>query len=105
MPAVPISQVTVQLRPQDNIAVAARNLPPGAELQIDDRTVVLEKRIGLGHKIALRLIAKGAPVYKYGQIIGFASADIPVGGHVHVHNVSADAFERDFRIHSTAKTG
>ncbi len=96
MAAVPISQVTVQLHPQDNIAVAARNLPPGAELQIDDRTVVLEKRIGLGHKIALRPISKGAPVYKYGQIIGFASADIPVGGHVHVHNVSAEAFERDY---------
>ncbi len=96
MPAVPISQVAVHLRPQDNIAVAARNLPPGAELQIDGRTVVLAARIGLGHKIALRPIAKGEAIYKYGQIIGFASQDIPLGGHVHVHNVSADAFERDY---------
>jgi len=33
---------------------------------------------------------------KYGQVIGFASADIPAGGHVHVHNVAAEAFERDY---------
>jgi altronate hydrolase len=96
MPAVPIEQVTVHLRPEDNIAVAARNLPPGAEVQIDGHTVTLEKRIGLGHKVALRPIKKGEAIYKYGQIIGFASADIPVGGHVHVHNVAADAFERDY---------
>src|SRR5580700_6032051 len=96
MPAVPIEQVTVHLRPEDNIAVAARNLPPGAEVQIDGRTVTLDKRIGLGHKIALRPIKKGDAIYKYGQIIGFASADISVGGHVHVHNVAADAFERDY---------
>ena len=31
MPAVPLSQVAVQLRPEDNIAVAARDLAPGME--------------------------------------------------------------------------
>jgi altronate hydrolase len=35
-------------------------------------------------------------VFKYGQIIGFASRDIGLGEHVHVHNVAADAFERDY---------
>jgi altronate hydrolase len=96
MPVVPISKVAVHLRPQDNVAVAARNLPAGAELQINGCEVVLERRIGLGHKLAVRQIRKGEPISKYGQIIGFASADIPAGGHVHVHNVSADAFERDY---------
>ena len=40
--------------------------------------------------------AKGEAIYKYGQIIGFASEDIAPGEWVHVHNVSADAFERDY---------
>jgi altronate hydrolase len=96
MPCLPLSEVAVHLRREDNIAVAARNLQAGLEVQLDGRPLVLAQRIGLGHKIALRDIHKGEPVYKYGQIIGFASQDIPTGSHVHVHNVSADAFERDY---------
>ncbi len=96
MPAVPLSEVAVHLRPEDNIAVAARNLPAGLEIQYDGRSLVLADRINLGHKLALRDIRKGEQVFKYGQIIGFAGRDIPAGSHVHVHNVSADAFERDY---------
>src|SRR5947209_15246454 len=95
-PAVPLSQVAVHLRPADNVAVAARPLAAGTAVQIDGRTVTLPTRIGLGHKLAVRPIAAGEAVLKYGQIIGFASADVPAGGHVHVHNVAADAFERDY---------
>jgi altronate hydrolase len=96
MPVVPLAEVAIQLRSQDNVAVAARHLQPGLEVQHDGATIQLEKRIGLGHKFALRPINKGEAIYKYGQIIGFASADIPAGGHVHVHNVQADSFERDY---------
>jgi altronate hydrolase len=96
MPAVPLSQVAVQLRPQDNVAVAARNLAEGLEIQHDGATLKLAKRIGLGHKVALRDIKKREAIYKYGQIIGFASENISAGDHVHVHNVAADAFERDY---------
>src|SRR5215467_4883413 len=96
MPAVPLSQVAVHLRPEDNVAVAARALPAGAELGHDGVTLTLAKPVNLGHKLALRLIVRGEAVRKYGQIIGFASADIRPGDHVHVHNVAADAFERDY---------
>ena len=44
------------------------------------------------HKIALRMIAQREPVYKYGEVIGFAKADIPAGAYVHTHNV-ADSLE------------
>jgi len=40
-----------------------------------------------GHKLAVRPIAAGAFVKKYGQPIGRAVAAIAVGEHVHVHNV------------------
>jgi altronate hydrolase len=96
MPAIPLSQVAVQLRPEDNVAVAARNLPQGLEVRHNGGTFTLAGRVGLGHKLALRPIAKGEAISKYGQIIGFAGQDIPTGGHVHVHNVNADAFERDY---------
>jgi altronate hydrolase len=96
MPAVPLSQVAVHLRPQDNIAVAARNLAAGLEIQVNGTAVTLPSRVGLGHKVALKPIPKGEAIYKYGQIIGFASQDIAPGGHVHVHNVGAGAFERDY---------
>ncbi len=96
MQAPPLSQVAVHLRTEDNIAVAARSLPAGASFQCNGDTLTLSQRIGLGHKIALRRIKKGEAVTKYGQIIGFASKDIERGEWVHVHNVSAAAFERDY---------
>lgn len=96
MTAVPLSQVAVHLRPEDNVAIAARNLQSGLEVQNNGSSVTLTNRIGLGHKLALRPIRKGEAIYKYGQIIGFASQDIAAGSHVHVHNVAADSFERDY---------
>ena len=97
MSAVPLAQVAVHLRPEDNIAVAARNLQPGLEVQVNGSPVRLADRVGLGHKLALRSIVQGQPITKYGQIIGFASQDIAPGELVHVHNVSAAAFQRDWR--------
>ena len=76
MPTVPLSQVAVHLRPEDNIVVAARNLPAGAEINANGSTLRIDKGIGMGHKVALREIRKGEAIYKYGQIIGFASRDI-----------------------------
>ena len=43
--------------------------------------------IPIGHKVALVDIKKGDTVWKYGEDIGKAVADIPKGGHVHVHNL------------------
>jgi altronate hydrolase len=87
-----LSEFSVHLRPQDNIAVVTRPIPAGT--QFDGLTV--PNRVNMGHKLALKPIKKGDAVYKYGQIIGFASKDIAPGDWVHVHNVAADAFERDY---------
>jgi (2R)-sulfolactate sulfo-lyase subunit alpha len=43
--------------------------------------------VPLGHKVALQDIRNGDTVLKYGNDIGKAVADIPKGGHAHVHNV------------------
>ena len=43
--------------------------------------------VPIGHKVALADIKKGDTVWKYGQDIGRAIADIKKGEHVHVHNL------------------
>jgi altronate hydrolase len=92
----------VLLRGDDNVAVAARPIPRGFVLRFDPGVPGVEVRepIGLGHKVALVDIAEGEPVRKYGQVIGFASRPIPAGGWVHVHNVRADLFARDYAFAS-----
>lgn len=46
-------------------------------------------KIPAGHKYALRPIACGETVIKYGEIIGRATQDIPAGDWVHTHNVKS----------------
>ena len=43
--------------------------------------------VPIGHKVALTDIKKGDTVWKYGQDIGKAVADIKKGEHVHTHNL------------------
>src|SRR5262245_50252432 len=75
----PLSAVAVHLRPDDNTAVAARPLAAGMSFSHDGRTLTLSARVNLGHKLAVAPIPKGAPVLKYGQIIGFANQDVAPG--------------------------
>jgi len=55
----------------------------------DNSSFKLKSRmeVPIGHKIALTDIKKGDTVWKYGQDIGKAVADIRQGDHVHVHNL------------------
>ena len=46
-----------------------------------------------GHKYALRDIAEGENVIKYGMPIGHATCAIKKGEHVHVHNVKTNLGE------------
>ena len=50
--------------------------------------------IPAGHKIARHGLAKDAPVRRYGQVIGFASAAIAAGDQVHTHNLELRQFDR-----------
>ena len=55
----------------------------------DNVMVMLEATdtVPAGHKAALTDIPEGAPVIKYGNVIGYAKCDIRKGDWVHVHNV------------------
>ncbi len=54
-----------------------------------DRMMEFEARsaIPIGHKLAIRPIAAGDTIVKYGVDIGKAVAPIGAGEHLHVHNV------------------
>lgn len=71
----------IRLHPSDNTAVVAndRGLPAGSTTA-DGLT--LRDRTPLGHKVALADIAEGAPILRYGEIIGTAAQPIPRGAWI-----------------------
>ncbi|MEZ6139832.1 MAG: altronate dehydratase family protein [Zavarzinella sp.] len=96
MAAIPLSKVAIHLRPNDNIAIATTTVGPDQDLLFHQATVRVSKPIRMGHKFAIQPIKEGDAIYKYGQIIGFAGANIAPGEHVHTHNVVLGKFERDY---------
>ncbi|KAA0595165.1 altronate hydrolase [Azospirillum lipoferum] len=75
------------LNPSDSVAVATREIPAGSPVSVGGFTGTTAATIPSGHKIAIRAVAPGEPVVKYGQVIGTATQPIEPGQHVHVHNL------------------
>jgi altronate hydrolase len=88
------SALTIRLHPADDVVIARQQLVGGTTL-IDEK-VTIAGLVPPGHKVAARAIAKGEPVRRYNQIIGFASRDIRAGEHVHLHNLAMGDFARDY---------
>ena len=80
--SVPAAARILKLAAGDNVVVAVDVLEPG----VMAGGIRASVRVPRGHKLAIVPIAKGAPILKYGQIIGYAGEDIAPGAHVHVHN-------------------
>ena len=51
-----------------------------------DFRLTAKNDIPIGHKVALKDLANGETVIKYGEEIGKMVADAKVGEHVHTHN-------------------
>jgi altronate hydrolase len=83
----PLCPKTLKLHPSDDVVIAIAPLARGAVIGTAAEPVVVERDVAAGHKIALRAVAVGEPVRRYGQVIGVASAAIRPGDHVHVHNL------------------
>jgi altronate dehydratase len=74
---------------RDNVATALQALEAGRQLDLGGARIDVREAVPPGHKIALRPIAAGEPVIKYGSPIGLATVPIPAGAHVHTHNVAS----------------
>ncbi|HWX21571.1 MAG TPA: altronate dehydratase family protein [Candidatus Binatia bacterium] len=93
----------VLLRPTDSVAVLKRPVKAGDDLLNGSLHLPIAENISAGHKVALREIAQGEPVTKYGQTIGFARGRILPGHHVHLHNLAMKEFGRDYQFCADAK--
>lgn len=96
-----------QVNPQDNVATLlddASGVVPvlGAQPQ----EIHLLEPVARGHKVALREIAAGEPVVKFGVRIGHATQCIARGAWVHLHNLASDLDARSgtLDLHSGAPT-
>ncbi len=90
----------LRLHPTDNVIVATRIVEKG---EVPAEQVTASVRIMRGHKMAAVKIAKGEPIRKFGQIIGFAKTDIAPGDWVHEHNVEMGALSHDYAFAEAAK--
>ena len=84
----------LMIHPADNVAVVTEAVRPGEDVLYEDANggQVCLKAAGdvpVYHKIALRDIAPGEQVLKYGKTIGVATAPIAKGEHVHCHNIES----------------
>jgi altronate hydrolase len=94
---VPLQEVALRLHPQDDVAIARIALQVGTSLDLKSgEGIPIRQFIASGHKVALREIAVGEPLRRYGQIIGFATQAIASGEHVHSHNLAVQNFDREY---------
>ena len=79
---------------RDNVGVVVvENLSAGTDMLCvvteDDSEFrgILNQDVPIGHKVALKDLAVGETVIKYGEDIGRIVAPVRKGDHVHIHNL------------------
>jgi altronate dehydratase small subunit len=81
------------IKNQDNVATAIADLPAGKDAVVgigeETLSILLVQEIALGHKFAVKGIAKGDDIIKYNCVIGRATRDIKIGEHAHVQNMES----------------
>ncbi|CAB3762063.1 UxaA family hydrolase [Paraburkholderia solisilvae] len=102
MADITAASAVIKLHADDDVAIARQAISRGTSLDdLHGLTVLAD--IPEAHKVAIRAVAPGSPVRRYGQIIGFATQAIEPGEHVHVHNLAMGDFERDYAFSSDVK--
>ena len=84
------------LHPGDHVAIARVALAAGQTIRPGGIPVVLKHAIPAGHKTAIRPIAQGDEVLRYGQVIGRATAAVAPGEWVHTHNLAFEEGARSY---------
>ena len=76
----------IRINPLDNVAVAVHDIPAGEECYMDGENISAAEDIPAGHKMALRDIAEGEDIIKYGFPIGHLIKPSGKGGLID-HNI------------------
>ena len=77
----------IKITKDDNVAVALKPIAKGTTVNVAGTDVTTLEDVPQGHKFAIKPIKKGDAVIKYGFRIGYAQADVEVGGWIHTHNL------------------
>ena len=86
----------VVLAAADNVGIALADIAPdGAARSLDGHGIAAEEAIPQGHKIALRRIAPGEAIIRFGVPVGIATLPIAAGRLVHIHNVRSQYIVND----------
>ena len=75
----------IKINKDDNVAVALKPISKGTTLNVAGTEVTTIEDIPQGHKFAIKPVNKGDEVVKYGFRIGYAQADVEVGGRMDSH--------------------
>ncbi len=77
----------LKIHESDNVAVALAPVAKGEPVSADGAVLVAQDRIPRGHKVAIRDLAEGDSVIKYGHVIGRTTQGVAAGSWVHSHNL------------------
>jgi arabinonate dehydratase len=88
----------IHLHPNDNVAIARVPVSEGLSLRVAGREIRVRSAIPAGHKVAVRSIAAGQNIVRYGQLMGRAKVAIEPGDHIHTHNVAFDELSFDYEF-------
>jgi altronate dehydratase small subunit len=89
----------IQMNKTDTVATALESLEANetASVVLPSQKVVehleMKQPVPFGHKLAIRAMAKGDAVIKYGETIGQAAENIEPGEYVHIHNVTSNRMQ------------
>lgn len=78
----------IRLNQLDNVVTVIKDIAP-ENYSFNGCVIEIKQGVERGFKIAVGSISKGEKLYKYGQPIGVASADIRPGELVHIHNLKS----------------
>ncbi len=98
-------EAALHLHPADNVAIATMTLAPGRLIRIAGSDVRVRDLIPAGHKLATVDLAGGAPVRRYGELIGIARGGILAGQHVHTHNLEYRKIDFEYEFPRTEERG
>jgi len=90
-----MAKKAIQIDEKDNVATTTSEVEAGEDLEVisPDGGVILKPKVGelipFGHKLAIRPIARGENIVKYGEVIGVATQPIKAGAWVNTHNVGS----------------
>ena len=80
--------IALKIHSADDVATLLEAAAAGETIDAGGTPVIAHADIPKGHKIALRTIAAGEEIVKFGFPIGRATGPIVTGDHVHSHNLA-----------------